>query len=67
MLWHIPSSNQEKGVTFSRPKGSLLTGIDKLKTTRGTESFLERILMQKKTYTIMKESNIFHKKWQKIK
>ena len=42
MLWHIPSTNQEKSVTFSRPKGSLLTGINKLKTTQGRESFLER-------------------------
>ena len=42
MLWHIPSTNQEKSVAFSRPKSLLLTGIDKLKTTQGRESFLER-------------------------
>ena len=48
MLWHIPSTNQEKGVTFSRTKRSLLTGIDKLKTTRGTDSFLKRHTYAKK-------------------
>ena len=33
MVWDIPSTKQEKSATFSGPKGSLLTGINKNKMT----------------------------------
>ena len=33
MVLDIPSTKQEKNVTFQRPEVSLLTGIKKLKTT----------------------------------
>ena len=42
MVWDIPSTKQEKNVTFPRPKVSLSIGINILKTTQATESFCKQ-------------------------
>ena len=45
MGWVIPSIVQEKNVMISRPKDSLLTGINKLETTQAREIDWKGILM----------------------
>ena len=60
----IPSTKQERNVTISRPKDSLLTGINQLKTTDATE-FLEKHSFEKNTNKIGQDSNLFDKNWQK--
>ena len=66
MVLDIPSTKQEKAATIPRTKGSLLTGINKLKTTQPTERFWRDILMYIKTHKIMQDSKIFYEKSQKI-
>ena len=64
MGWDIRSTNQERNVTISRPKGSLLTGINQLKITEATE-FLEKHTFEKNTNKIVQDSNLLDKNWQK--
>ena len=66
MFWDISSNKQKKNkkkhVTFPRPKGSLLTRINKLKTAQATERFLRDTLMETKTHKVMQDSNIYYEK-----
>ena len=64
MGWEIPSTKQERNVIISRPKDSLLTSINQLKTTDATE-FLEKHSFEKNTNKIVQDSNLFDKNWQK--
>ena len=64
MGWDIRSTKQERNVTISRPKDSLLTGINQLKTTEAT-AFLEKHTFEKNTNKTMQDSNLLDKNWQK--
>ena len=64
MGWDIRSTKQERNVTISRPKDSLLTDINQLKTTEATE-FLEKHTFEKNTNKIVQDSNLLDKNWQK--
>ena len=64
MGWEIPSTKQERNVIISRPKDSLLTSINQLKTMDAPE-FLEKHSFEKNTNKIVQDSNLFDKNWQK--
>ena len=51
-------------MTISRPKDSLLTGVNQLKTMEATK-FLEKHTFEKSTNKIVQDSNLFDKNWQK--
>ena len=65
-FWDIPPTKQEQNVTCSRPKGSLLGGINKFKITQATQIFWRDILLSTKTDKIKQDSKMFHKNCQKI-
>ena len=51
---------------FSTPKDSLLTGLNKLKTTQPTYIFWNNLLMQVKTHKIMQDANMFDIKLENV-
>ena len=64
MGWDIRSTKLERNVTISRPRDSLLTSINQLKTTEATD-FLEKQTFEKNTNKIIQDSNLFDENSQK--